>query len=116
MKGLGSGVRIPGGGGCLGIQSPHQHLLTWQLSATHTQCHQQHGQEGQQQEAQRVGDQADRLHLQEGAWTWPSCSLHSPQEQSCCRARARPAKGQGPGGHQAGSLVEGQPRPLPSMG
>lgn len=76
---------------CPNIGSPHKLPLTWQLSAAHTQCHQQHGQERQQQGAQHGGDQDGRLHLQERAWTRPGCSPQAPQGQNWCRARSGPA-------------------------
>lgn len=92
---------------CLSTWTPHQYPLTWQLSATHTQCHQQHSQEREQQEAQHKEDRADCLHLQGRAWTGPSCSPHTPWGHSSSGARARPRRVQGLSGHEAGSLVGG---------
>lgn len=73
---------------CLGIWSTHRHLLTWQLPATDTQSHQQHGQERQQQGPQHVDRQADRLHLL-GPGPAARCTLLHKEKQ---RARARPGR------------------------
>lgn len=103
-----------GGRGSLWVRPsfwcPCQRPLTWQLSATHTQCRQQHSQERQQQGAQHQGEQDGRLHLQE-SWDQAWLLAERPPGQSSSGGRAGLAGVLGPA-HPARSLLRGQPHPL----